>query len=120
LLGEDKLRAELNDLTKRFKIRRTLTRKKKIWRRVFAQIVPEITYKPLVPVSGRVRAGCEVMLKAGVSKKVQFDSYVVIWIHGKRGRPARWSIALIPQGQQFDWRGVRQYMIKTDGLFYSP
>ncbi len=118
LLNESKLREELILICRAYRIKQTLT-KKRVWRLVYAQLLPELTHKPLIP-QNTITPNTTLTLTAGQHHRVSLSSYVAFWLHGKRGQQAQWSIAVLPLGQLFKWKGIRKYVVKNEGMFFAP
>jgi hypothetical protein len=118
ILHEDKLRIELVQLCRNFKIIQILT-KKNFWRPVYSQLLPEVTNKPLIP-QNILAPNTNLLVSPSQHHKVTQSSYIAFWLHGKRGAQAQWSIALIPQGKPFIWKGVKKYVLKNEGMFFAP
>lgn len=118
LLSEDKLRNELVQMCRQFRILQLLT-KKNFWRAVYSQLLPEVTNKPLIP-KDILSPNTNLVVTPAQHHLVSQNSYIAFWLHGKRGAQAQWSIALIPQGQRFTWKGIKKHILKNEGMFFAP
>jgi len=114
-LSVEKLREEISLLGQCCGFRNVVSDSDK-WKTLYGVFLNLVTEKPLAPPIN-IPANSTSRIVPGANPLVELPSTIRLWLHGKRGRQAEWTIAIVPDGTIFDINNLANLLTFNGGVF---